>query len=566
MTSLAFCVLLLASVASAQDTLMTTAEQSGWLRTGRADETQRLCRAFEKRFPEQVKCLSYGTTPQNRSLPYMVIGDRKSPVVWVQAGIHAGEIDGKDAVFYILREALENKLKPNPLKGLCLVFVPIVNLDGHERFGRWNRPNQVGPEEMGWRTTAQNLNLNRDFMKADAPEMQALLKLWHKMDPVLSLDLHVTNGAQFQPEVGLIVLPVAHYGASPLHQAGSAFEAALLTKMEKRHHQAMPFYPDFEVEGDPLSGFSRYVATLRFAHGYWQANNRLGMLVEAHSWKDYATRVKTHISTVISSLEIAQERAKEWRRIALQADAKSIAGQKLALSYTRTEKSRPLEFAGYKYAKHKSEISGADVIKYFPAEPQIWKVPFYEELVPSLETIAPEQGYFIQAQDARWILPRLAPHGIQHRQWKQPLPTGLQVFRASKTQFTATPIEGHQTLIVEGSWKPEEVSGSADLVFVPIQQPKARLVVEFFEPTAKDSFVSWGFFNKVFEAKEYMEDYVAEDVAIEMLKDTTVRDEFEKKLKTDKAFAKDPAARFEFFYRKHPSWDDRFNKYPVWKK
>ncbi len=206
------------------------------------------------------------------------------------------------------------------------------------------------------------------------------------------------------------------------------------------------------------------------------------------------------------------------------------------------------------------------MIKYFPEVPQTWKVPFYEELVPGLETVAPELGYFIQAQDASWILPRLAPHGIQHRKWKKPLPASTQVFRATKTQFSPTSIEGHQTLIVEGSWKPEDVAEAADLIFVPIQQPKARLVVEFFEPTAKDSFVSWGFFNKIFEAKEYMEDYVAEDVAHEMLKDGAIRDEFEKKLKTDEAFAKDPAVRFEFFYRKHPSWDDRFNKYPVWKK
>ena len=87
------------------------------------------------------------------------------------------------------------------------MFVPVFNVDGHERFGRWNRPNQVGPEEMGWRTTAQNLNLNRDYVKADAPEMQAMLRLLNEWDPILYVDLHVTDGAQFEHDVSYTVAP-----------------------------------------------------------------------------------------------------------------------------------------------------------------------------------------------------------------------------------------------------------------------------------------------------------------------------------------------------------------------
>jgi hypothetical protein len=564
MKTILACWLLFGGLASANMDLLTTGERSGWLRTGRAVEAQKLCESFQRRFPARVRCRSYGTTPENRSMPYLIVGDDGAPTVWVQAGIHAGEIDGKDAVFYLLKEVLEKRIKPDPIRGLRLVFIPIVNLDGHERFGAWNRPNQVGPEEMGWRTTAQNLNLNRDFMKADAPEMQALLKLWHKMNPVLSLDLHVTNGAQFQPEVGLIVHPVVQYGSTPLHAAGSEFETALLKKMAARQHVALPFYPDFEDASDPLSGFSRYVSTLRFAHGYWQANNRLGMLVETHSWKDYATRVKAHISTVLSSLELAQIHAKDWAKISASADESILAGTTVELGYEHTKKSTTITFPGYEFTKMKSKISGADVLKYNPKIGQDWIVPFYEELRPTLQVTAPRLGYFVRAADAAWILPRLAAHGIKTKPWKQALPPETQVFRASKTTFSATPSEGHQTLVVEGEWRVEEPVDAKDFVLVPIVQPRARLIVEFFEPRAKDSFVSWGFFNTAFEKKEYMEDYVAEDVALEMLKNPAVKAEFEKKLE-EEAFAKDPQARFDFFYRKHPSWDERFNKYPVLK-
>ena len=143
--------LLVSMFAEAKETidLRTIAEKSSWKQTGRADETARLCRNFQKHYPSQVACRTLGKTPENRDLFYIVVGNPKDPVVWVQAGIHAGEIDGKDSVFLLLSEILEKKIKSNTLKGLCLVFLPIMNLDGHERFGKWNRPNQIGPEEMG---------------------------------------------------------------------------------------------------------------------------------------------------------------------------------------------------------------------------------------------------------------------------------------------------------------------------------------------------------------------------------------------------------------------------------
>jgi len=108
---------------------------------------------------------------------------RDLPVLLLQGGIHAGEIDGKDAGFVALRELLEDRVAPGALKAFVLVFVPVFNIDGHERFGPWNRPNQVGPQEMGWRATAQNLNLNRDYAKADAPEMRAMLRLLNSWIP-----------------------------------------------------------------------------------------------------------------------------------------------------------------------------------------------------------------------------------------------------------------------------------------------------------------------------------------------------------------------------------------------
>jgi murein tripeptide amidase MpaA len=180
----------------AQAPLTTTAERSNWTRTARYAEVESLCRDFPKAFPGKVRCETFGTTPEGRPMLALVASadgtltpaanvKKARPVLFFQGGIHAGEIDGKDAGFWLLREVLAGKALPGVLRQVTAVFVPVVNVDGHERFGPNNRPNQVGPEEMGWRVTAQNLNMNRDYAKADAPEMVALLKLLHAWDPLV---------------------------------------------------------------------------------------------------------------------------------------------------------------------------------------------------------------------------------------------------------------------------------------------------------------------------------------------------------------------------------------------
>ena len=170
-------LLALASAANAQSALTTVAERSGFSETGRYEEVTALCDAFARKYPKAVRCTTFGTTPEGRPMKALVASTsgaltseqaqrRGLPVVLIQGGIHAGEIDGKDAGFLALREVLEGRAANGALDKLVWVFVPVFNVDGHERFGAWNRPNQRGPKEMGWRTTAQNYNLNRHLPEA----------------------------------------------------------------------------------------------------------------------------------------------------------------------------------------------------------------------------------------------------------------------------------------------------------------------------------------------------------------------------------------------------------------
>src|ERR1700694_2724927 len=274
-------LLLVAATAAvaADDSLATRAERSGFAKTGRYDEVIALCAAFQKAFPDAVRCIDFGRTPEGRPMKALVASRsgaltaaqarlRGLPVLLVQGGIHAGEIDGKDAGFLALREVLEGRAARGALEKQVLVFVPVFNIDGHERFARWNRPNQRGPEEMGWRTTGQNLNLNRDYAKADAPEMQAMLRLVDAWDPIAAIDLHVTDGAKFEHAIAIMVEP-GQGGDPALQRAGRALRDGAIAELAAQGSLPLAFYPSFEVDDDPASGIADSVAPPRFSHGYF---------------------------------------------------------------------------------------------------------------------------------------------------------------------------------------------------------------------------------------------------------------------------------------------------------
>lgn len=563
------------TTAPATADLTTIAERSGFIQTGRYAEVLSLCDAFAKRYPRAVRCISFGTSPEGRPMKALVASTsgaltadqarrRGLPVVLIQGGIHSGEIDGKDAGFLALREVLEGKAAAGALDKLVWVFVPVFSVDGHERFGAWNRPNQRGPQEMGWRTTAQNFNLNRDYLKADAPEMQAMLQLVETWDPLVTVDLHVTDGAKFEHDVSIQVEPV-HAGDEALRVSGRALRDGVIADLAKQGSLPLPFYPSFVVTDDPASGFEDSVPPPRFSHGYFLLRNRLAMLVETHSWKEYPVRVGITRNTVVSVLERTAEQGAEWRKLADAADARAseLAGRNEPLTYAATAESRQIDFRGYEYTRTPSEVSGAVMTRYDETKPQVWKIPLRDNIQPGVVVAAPKAGYLIPAAHAAWVGSKLQQHGVKFRKLASASQTAVETFRASKTSFAPQSVESHQRLTVEGAWKPETRAIPAGSLFVPIAQPKSRLVMALLEPLAPDSLLAWGEFNNAFEQKEYMEDYVAEDVAREMLKDQAVKAEFEKRLKEDPEFAKNPAARLQFFHRKHSSWDERYNLYPV---
>src|SRR6202041_2131158 len=248
---------------------------------------------------------------------------------------------------------------------------------------RWNRPNQNGPVETGWRATAQNINLNRDYMKADTPEMRAMLRLIDAWDPLVCADLHVTDGADFEPDISLQVEPL-NQGDATLRVSGRQMRDALIARLTDLGCLAFDFYPDLASTDDPASGFALTVYSPRFSTGYFPQRNRFTVLVETHSWKNYARRVRVMRDTINSLAELVAAQGDSWLELAHQADqaAMKLGGTEIALDFTSSwrepaqaggvtpdrdiSEARVIGFRGYAYPRAPSPISGGLVTTYDP--------------------------------------------------------------------------------------------------------------------------------------------------------------------------------------------------------
>ncbi len=576
--------------------LLTLAERSDFRQTGRGDEVERLCAAYAARWPDCVHAFRFGTSSEGRAMHAMLVTRAGSlsaaalrqngiPLIFLQAGIHPGESDGKDAGFIQLREWLERS--DELLRQVAILFVPAFNADGHERMGRWNRMNQNGPEETGWRTNGLNLNLNRDYCKADTPEMQALLRLIDDWDPLVTADLHVTDGADFQPDISVQVEPL-NQGAPELHASARELRDAVIDDLRTAGSSPLAFYADLYRADDPASGFVLTVYSPRFSTGYFAQRNRFTLLVETHSWKPYDLRVRVTRTTIVSVATQVARHGRQWLQQVRLADqaASHIAGSEVILDF-RSSWREPvggdagdvaaagdsdeaaadaplIDFPGYAYTRTRSSVSGELFTTYDPSTPQIWRVPYRNRVEPSVTVRAPFAGYLIPVAHAATIGPRLAVHGIRTHRLPRLAPLAMRCFQAQDVRFSPAPFEGRMRVALQGTWRETPRAVTEGALYVPLDQPLARLVLALLEPQGPDSFAAWGFFNACFEQKEHLERYVAEQIARQMMQEhAPLRAQFEQQLRADPVFAADAGARLDFFLCRHGSWDPHYNEYPI---
>ena len=535
--------------------------------------------AYARRLADASTSIEYrgfGHSGQGRELPLLIASEagaftpeaaksQNKAVVLIQACIHSGEPDGKDAGFALLRDVAITKTAAGLLNNVVLLFIPIYNTDGHERSSPYNRINQNGPKDMGWRTTSTYQNLNRDYMKADTPETRAWLQLWNEWDPDLFIDCHVTDGADYRCNI-----TYHHEHHAGVDNAVVAWEREVFGgRVAPRTEAAgnvISWYLEFIDNRDLTLGTRDFNGSPRFSTGYVPIRNRPGILIETHMIKDYRSRVIGTYDFLRAALDEVNRDPDRLRQLGRDADERTVAAfsdrsQMFPFDFELTDEQTPFQVKAFTYETDESEVSG-DLRVVYGREPLDLTVPMYQTFRVT-RAVTPPVSYIVPVQ---WtdVITVLKAHGLKLQTLAEAKEIEVESYRFHNVVWPAGPFEGRHMPRYEVERITDKRIFHTGSILVPMDQPLARVALNLLEPEAPDSFARWGFFNAIFEEKEYGEPYVLEALAREMMaKDPALRSEFETLLATDAEFAASPYKRLRFFHKRSPYWDPQMNLYPV---
>ena len=555
----------------------THAEITDYRETPVYDDTIAYARRLAHASP-WIDYRGFGYSGQGRELPLIVASEtgtftpkdaqaQGKAVVLIQACIHSGEPDGKDAGFALLRDIAITKTVTGILENVVLLFIPIYNTDGHERATRYNRINQNGPEKMGWRTTSTYQNLNRDYMKADTPETRAWLNLWSEWDPDLFIDCHVTDGADYRCNI-----TYHHERHAGVDEAVVQWERDVfggrVAPLTEAAGNVISWYLEFIDNRDLPRGTRDFNGSPRFSTGYVPIRNRPGILIETHMIKDYRSRVIGTYDFLRAALMEVNREPGRLKQLAREADERAVAMGKdysparhYPLDFELTDESTPFQLRAYEYETDHSEVSN-DLRVVYGREPLDLTVPMYQTFRVT-RAVAPPLSYIVPVQWTE-VIEVLKAHGLETHTLFEATEIEVESYRFTNVTWPSGPFEGRHMPRFEVEPVTEKRVFHAGSLVIPVAQRLAKVAMNLLEPQAPDSFARWGFFNAIFEEKEYGEPYVLEALAREMMADDLeLKGEFEELLGSDAEFAASPYERLRFFHKRSPYWDPQMNLYPV---
>lgn len=561
---------------NAQNTDLTTFfEQSNYLETPRYDETIEYCKKLAES-SDFIHYSTFGKSGQNRDLPLLIadkdgltnpvdIRQKGRLVLLVQACIHAGESNGKDAGFLLLRDNIVKKQNLAFLDNVSIIFIPILNPDGHERFGPYNRLHQNGPKEMGWRTNAKNLNLNRDYLKSESPEIKAWHKLFNTWLPDFFIDIHSTNGADYQYSLTYSLETSGNLEKGLSDMLKTDYEPFITKKMNESGYKIFP-YVAFKNWIDPRSGLELRLSPPLYSTGYLAIQNRCALLIESHMLKPYKERVFSTLEILKITLKFLNENKEKIEILNKTADEKTclLSENKIDLPLNFVidySDSTKIDFLGYDYTIMKSKVSGGDWFKYHPEKPKTWNLTFFNKNIVTEKVQLPE-AYIIPVEHAD-IIEKIKILGIATSEIKNDITIPVKTYYFVNPKPAATSFEGNQHLDYTLRDTVIDRLFHKGSVVVRPNQRTARVIAHALEPVSKSSFAASGYFNICTEPKEYAEIYVMEPMAEEMLaKNPEIKHEFETKIKNNPKY-KSQWDLMQWFYSKTPYFDKQLNMYPV---
>jgi hypothetical protein len=419
----------------------------------------------------------------------------------VIGNIHAGEVEGKEAIQVLLREFALGE-HDDLLQALELWFVPVYNVDGNEKIDARNRTDQNGPDAVGARANGQGLDLNRDFVKAEAPETRALLALWRDLDPHLFFDLHTTDGSAHGYH--LTCAPTLATGVDDgiAAQSRALLDAAAVA-MRERHGFAAFDYGNFETRGvndvgaaeapAGTRGWFSYDHRARYGVNCFGLRNRIAILAEAYSYADFRTRIAATRAFVLEVLRAAAADAAAVRSACALADRRLTepdGPRWFGFDTTFAEPELLPVLVGEVLREDHPSGRGRRLVRKGDGVPET--MPVYRRF-RSRQQIALPAAWALRDPPPE-VLEVLAVHGVQHERLAAPLRLPARVFAVTQKRKPKRPYQGHQELVLQGNWQPEAMAElPAGTLLVRANQPLGRLCAQLLEPQSEDSLSTWNF-------------------------------------------------------------------------
>lgn len=505
-----FAVVLMNSIVSGQTGLLTVAEKSGYESTSRYSDVM----AFIKQLTsasKNIRVETFARTTEGRDLPLMIIADPmpKSPdemrndsriVIYVQADIHAGEVEGKEATLMFVRDLLKVR-NPAILRNLVLLVCPIFNADGNEKISTQNRPYQNGPKNgVGVRYNGQFLDLNRDAMKAESPEIRGVItNILNKWDPSVMMDCHTTDGS-FHVEPTTFTWMVNPDGdTSLINYMHNRMIPEMSVNLLNKYKVENCFYGEFIDMLNPEKGWIFDSSEPRYLTNYIGLRNRLAILNENYVYADFKSRVNGCYFLIQSLIDYVNIHKDEIKRMLRIVDQKTISrglNPAVADSFAVEYSVRPLSFP-VTIKTYEAELSAVTNGRrnYIKTDRQkTVTVPYYIDYYP-VKNVRFPFAYLVDTHDPE-VIGLLRLHGIKLEKLETSAKIVVERFNITDLKGAARLNQGHYNNTLTGNFVKDTIEFQAGTIVVRTAQPLANLAVYLLEPQTDDGLVAWNFLDR----------------------------------------------------------------------
>jgi dipeptidyl-peptidase 4 len=484
----------------------TVAETSGYQATSRHADVVAFCEQLAKDSPV-VRLAELGVSQEGRKLPLLILADppvstpeeavrSKKLVVFATGNIHAGEVDGKEALLMLARDLAQAKERPL-LKDLILVFAPILNADGNEKMGS-NRPEQAGPPQVGIRANSQGLDLNRDHIKLESPEIWAFVRFLNKWDPAVVIDCHTTNGSHHRYTL------TYEGGRCPAGDANviSFVRDELLPdvsqRLEKKTGFKSYFYGNFSPD---RSRWETVSPTPRYSTHYVGLRNRIAILSESYTYASFKDRVLASKAFVQSICEYTAENKDKVGKLLSEARAATVNAGKapkekelVVLQHKDAALGRPVKLLGFVEETREGKRVATD-------KPSEYELLYMGNTEPTLSVRRP-YAYLLPASLSK-IVENLQRHGIEVEELREDVELDLEIYRIDKITHTAS-FQKHQPVTLQATVRKDSRRVEAGTILIRTAQPLGSLTAYLLEPQSADGLTTWNFFDDLLkEGQDY---------------------------------------------------------------